>query len=58
MSRPHCCICASTDKVVWCRVCGHNFCVKHRRFLWGWGQRTAAAVKALIARMPPPFCDH
>lgn len=53
-----CCICGSTNDVVWCDLCGHRFCIKHRTLLWGWGQRTAAAVKELVLRMPPPYCDH
>lgn len=56
MSR--CCICASTDDVIWCKLCGHAFCIKHRTLLWGYGQRTLAAVKELLFRMPPPWCDH
>lgn len=53
-----CCICASTEDVRWCPVCSHAFCLRHRELLWGRVERTAAAVKQLLLRMPPPYCDH
>jgi len=55
----HCCLCRSTDDVIWCNKCGHRFCAYHRGLLWGRVERTAAAVKQLILRLgPPPYCEH